>query len=79
MGYCKDCKHWRSHLGEFNKAWETCEGVDWTDMTSRIKEDDFALYAEAHDDSGLSAGLRTGPLFGCIKFSPKLTEAANHD
>ena len=77
MGYCKDCRNWRSHFGEFGKTWQTCEGVDWTDMTDRINEDGFALYAESDDNSGLSAGLRTGPLFGCIKFSPK--EASSHD
>lgn len=70
MGNCKDCKFWESHF-DGRKEWHTCEAADWVDREDKIGEEGFALYAEALDDSGLMAGLKTGPLFGCIKFQPR--------
>jgi len=64
MGNCKDCKNW-------DKNYHTCD-VDWVNQNKLIVEDNFALYADAHDDSGLQAGLKTGPMFGCVKFKLKV-------
>jgi len=60
MGYCKDCSRW-------DKYENTCS-VDWKDRDSKVQDDDFFIYAHASDDQGLDAGLKTGPLFGCIQF-----------
>lgn len=73
-GHCKDCKHWHVALGHTN--WNTCEYPDTVEYDQKIAEDDIALYADAHDDSGLQSGMKTGPLFGCIKFQPKSTQAS---
>jgi hypothetical protein len=70
MGHCKDCKHWESHTAGPNKSWHTCEAPDWVDYDAKIGDGDFAIYAHASDDTGLTAGLKTGPMFGCIKFQP---------
>ncbi len=69
MAHCKDCRHWHQALGHDN--WNTCEAPDAAEYDDKIPDDGFALYADAHDDSGLSYGLKTGPMFGCIKFQPK--------
>lgn len=67
-GNCKDCKHWKAHTDTYNKRWNTCEAPDWVDYDDKISDDDFAIYADAHDDSGLECGLKTGPMFRCDKF-----------
>lgn len=70
MGHCKDCKHWHVALG--HTTWNTCEAVDsGVEHDQVIPDDSFAMYADASDDSGLDYGLKTGPLFGCIKFQPR--------
>jgi len=71
MGNCKDCKYWESHTDIWKKSWNTCEFVDWVDYEQKIGDDTFAIYASASDDSGLKTGLKTGPMFGCIKFVSK--------
>ena len=68
VNYCKDCKHWDSHLNTRGKSWNTCEAPNWVGYADKIPDDGFAIYADAHDDSGLECGLKTGPLFSCIKF-----------
>lgn len=69
MGLCKDCKYWESHTDVFKKSWCTCEAVDWVERDDKIEDNEVALFASASDDTGLRAGLKTGPLFGCIKFA----------
>jgi hypothetical protein len=54
-----------------NKTWNTCEVVAWVGYSDKIADDAVAIYADANDDSGLEAGMKTGPMFGCIKFFPK--------
>lgn len=66
MGHCKDCGFWDSDTKNFN----TCLFPDWVDQYTKIEDDTFAIYADACDDSGLTAGLKTGPMFGCVKFKP---------
>ena len=66
--YCKDCVYWESHTDVYLKSWNTCEAANWTMCHEEISEDGIYVYADASDDSGLEAGLMTGPLFGCIKF-----------
>ena len=68
MGHCKDCKYWESHSDMFNKSWMTCEAPNWVERDTKIGDADFAIFADASDDSGLTVGLKTGPMFGCIKF-----------
>jgi hypothetical protein len=71
--YCKDCVHWESHIGTQwdhmqGKSWNTCEAAGWANRGDKIVGDELAIYADASDDTGLEAGLMTGPLFGCIRF-----------
>lgn len=69
MGFCKDCISWSHHCDTWKKEWNECDAVDGeNDYSKKIKEDDFAIYSFAHDDSGLETGLLTGPMFGCNKF-----------
>lgn len=76
MGNCKDCEYWARHetiVSGFTpskgvKVWHTCEAVDTADWDEAAQDHGFALYVEADDDSGLSAVLKTGALFGCTKF-----------
>ena len=69
-GNCKDCRFWESHTDSWNKTWRTCEAADWVARDDKIADDAFAIYAEALDDSGLEAGMKTGPMFGCVRFQP---------
>ena len=69
MGICKDCIYWDKALG--HKNWNTCNLPDWVEYNEKIGDDEIAYYADAHDDSGLDAGIKTGPMFGCIKFEEK--------
>ena len=68
MGNCKDCRWWQHHTDVYNKSWADCAAADWVDRDSRIGDADMAVYAEASDDHGLNAGLKTGPMFGCVQF-----------
>jgi|GEM_PF-2895864 len=68
MGHCKDCKHWESHEDFRGKQWTTCEAPDWLGIADKISADGLAIFADASDDTGLNAGLKTGPMFGCVKF-----------
>lgn len=70
--YCKDCRFWESHT-ERNKTWTTCGKVTEVWFSDKINENDFAVYSRADDDSGLESGLKTGPMFGCLKFEKKET------
>ena len=63
MNHCKDCKYWGYD--------QICDNATWLEIEDRIEGDDFGYYAEACDDSGLSAGLKTGPMFSCIKWKSK--------
>ena len=69
MGNCKDCKFWEEHQ-DGRKEWNTCEAADWVEYGDVIGESDIAIYATALDDTGLMTGLKTGPMFGCVKFQP---------
>lgn len=60
MGNCKDCIYW-------NFIEEECY-VDWISESESIGNDSMGIYADADDDSNLRCGLKTGPMFGCIRF-----------
>jgi len=64
MGNCKDCK-------KYDKRGQFCNAAYWVEPREKLATDALAFYANAHDDSGLEAGVKTGPMFGCIKFQPK--------
>jgi hypothetical protein len=68
---CKDCKYWETHTDCRGKSWSTCEAAPWVGRSYKISDDSFAIYADASDDSGLECGLKTGPMFGCIKFKAR--------
>lgn len=68
--YCKDCKHWEIYDLREKPKWAECGLPSWTSRGSDIEEDTVAIYADACDDTGLDAGLKTGRMFGCLKFRP---------
>lgn len=65
MGNCKDCKWW-GRVYPF-----VCDIITDAYRGERMEGDSFALDAWALDDSGLECQLRTGPLFGCVKFKKR--------
>lgn len=67
-GYCKDCHYWQSHTGQNNVPWHTCQLPNWANYNEDIGRDNMAIYVDANDDSGLEYDLKTGPMFGCLKF-----------
>ena len=71
VGHCKDCRFWESHVNGHDTAATTCEAAGWVRYDQKLNDDSFAVYADANDDQGLEAGLKTGPLFGCVKFQQK--------
>lgn len=70
FGHCKDCKHWEHHEDIAKRKWSTCAKVDDAAPYQKIGETEAAIFAEAHDDSGLWYGLKTGAMFGCTNFHP---------
>lgn len=62
--YCKDCKKW-------SKATNECYLASWEPQNIKLKDNEIIFFADAADDSGLMAGVRTGPNFGCIRFEEK--------
>jgi len=71
MGNCKDCRNWEQRHDIQNRKWSECNAVDWVVKGENIGDADMALYAEAHDDSDLNAGLKTGAMFGCVQFQKR--------
>jgi hypothetical protein len=69
--YCKDCKFWKAHTDQWRDSWTECDQVGGSSREGTLSDDDFAIYADADDNSGLEVGLKTGPMFGCIKFVGK--------
>jgi len=71
MGDCKDCVFWGNRADDWGKRWNECGKVGSADRTFKPKDNEFFIFAEAHDDSGLWDGLVTGPMFGCVQFEKK--------
>lgn len=74
IGNCKDCKYWEAHIDMRNKQWNSCEAARWVDFDEQIGDTDLAVYADAIDDSGLQCGIKTGPMFGCVKYQQRPTK-----
>lgn len=62
----KDCFFWDKSTGECGAAGHHDEGFGW-DQNPEILLD---IEVQVDDDSGLNYFLKTGPEFGCIRFSP---------
>jgi hypothetical protein len=71
IGYCKDCDHWTEHTNQYRESWIECGLAEWYDRKGVLHDDLFGYYAQSDDDSGLDAGIKTGPMFGCVKFRSK--------
>lgn len=75
MGNCKNCKHWQlkeigPYFGPKTKAtYGACDGIDYGDKPANDTQ--AAIFADADDDSNLTAELITGPEFGCVLFCQK--------
>lgn len=65
-GNCKDCRKWK-HRIHHGGEWHECD-LDWVERYDKINDSSAAIYAEAADDTNLTTGLKTGPLFGCTMF-----------
>lgn len=68
MNNCKDCAFWDSHQDYKGRTWHTCELPDWIEAGDWIANNEIAFFASASDDTGLTAGVITGPMFGCVRF-----------
>ena len=78
MGNCKDCKFWVETDSLYTrKVWRECQAADWVDKGDTVSENGIGYYADAHDESGLTAGLITGPMFGCVLFQQAEEEESN--
>lgn len=69
-GLCKDCVHWY----KFSKSDKvgTCEKVEYFENEDKeTSESGFAFIVDTPDDQGLDYKLQTGPLFGCLAFTPR--------
>lgn len=64
MSNCKDCKYWKNYD-------QTCGNVEWFELEDKLVGEEFGCYTNAYDNSGLSAGVKTGPMFSCIKWESK--------
>lgn len=64
---CKNCSNWR--LEPESGGQRHCYFIDTIQGERVAKTTGCELIATAHDDSGLSAYLRTGPDFSCPNFS----------
>ena len=71
MSTCKNCKYWKHLTNQYNDRWDECTAADWFDRNGPITGKQFGVYADASDDTGLSAGFMTGPDFGCVNFKGK--------
>jgi hypothetical protein len=71
MSTCANCCHWKQAPKYFHSTdvpgFGVCDRVGWyTGMYPYGMRDDlFAIEAQADDDSGLSVALRTKAEFGC--------------
>ena len=71
MGHCKDCRWWvNDNELRFKKviAWNECGAIDMTTTKGVVTGAGALVYADAADDTNLSAMLMTGPMFGCVLF-----------
>lgn len=66
--FCKDCKYWEHTGDQYGKRWNECNKASWVNAGEDQASDVLGVYADASDDTGLQAGLITGPNFGCIHF-----------
>lgn len=70
MGNCKDCENWRSSH-TYNEEPVRCCTIGWNSVPG---ETEAFLLVEIegypqYDD--IDVLLRTGPMFGCVRFSSK--------
>lgn len=64
-GVCRDCGAWDRRTGE-------CSAFGEFDASApKPKENEAAIFVRVSDDYGLDVTFKTGPLFGCVKFTPK--------
>lgn len=67
MGNCKDCNHW--HNAKQHPWWNTCQVPEIVKYNEKISDTGFAYYVES--DGIVDFGIKTGPMFGCVKFEEK--------
>lgn len=65
--YCKDCVHWKYNSTECRIARESSDD-------DTLVNDEFGVFAIVYssDNYGAETGLKTGPMFGCVKFEQKV-------
>ena len=69
--FCENCKYWEPNkdrsAGMCDKVDSLCR-IHRSDLIQKPKPNEMGLYVDAHDDSGLTGELWTGPKFGCVQF-----------
>lgn len=66
MGNCKDCRHWKSD--SFLCCAVDVITVDYPNGDDPPGGETECVIAVSESDERPSAGLKTGPLFGCVQF-----------
>jgi hypothetical protein len=79
MGNCQDCLVWKERTTRLGTRFGVCDITELDDPESAIGDSDMAIFAVVHDDSGLYVGLKTGPMFGCVKFQARASRATGGD
>lgn len=59
-GNCKDCRCWEK--SNASAEYGTCRAVDNSESDAPVGESDMCIF-------DLHAELKTGPMFGCLKFN----------
>jgi hypothetical protein len=64
---CKNCISWQFHEDDWGKRWRECSAA-WGGDLRLLSGEEFEVFADASDDTGLRSAFITGPEFGCVKF-----------
>ena len=71
-GTCSQCAHWDTDCHTaIGKGFHECNLPEWKSRGDKMGISEIGYYAEAYDDSGMTAGIVTGHNFGCMYFCSK--------
>jgi len=79
MSHCKDCRYWRPGDG-FDVRENRGKCVRFWESNWKLPEDEVARPPSSsggHGEGRSDVGVVTGPLFGCIKFEPKVGQTTS--
>lgn len=62
-GFCRECRAWDRRTGE-------CSAFSEYDASApKPTQNNAAIFVRVADDHGLNVTFKTGPMFGCVKFT----------